>query len=233
MVRTLNAAALLKAWEQAAAQPPVGRGSVLLAAAFPDRSADAWANSPLGLRDHALLRLYEGVFGSQLETTGQCPACQERLEVQFRPADISAPFANPEVIEREIQGIPVRFRVPSQADVAAALAAGGGRQVLIERCVEAVETLPAAVVEATVAAMAELDPQADIQIAVACPGCGREHEFAFDVAAYIWSELEDWAHRMIEEIHTLARAYHWREQDILEMSAFRRRMYLDLIEAEA
>ena len=233
MVRTLNAATLLTAWEQAAAQPPVGRGSILLAAAYPDRAADAWANSPLGLRDSALLRLYEGIFGSTLETTGHCPVCQERLEVRFRPADITAPYASPDVIEQEIQGVPVRFRAPSQADVAAALAAADGRQVLIERCVEAAHALPAAVIDEAVAAMAALDPQADVQVAVSCPGCGSEREFGFDIAAYVWSELEDWAHRMMEEIHILARAYHWREQDILEMSAHRRRMYLDLIGAEA
>ena len=233
MVRILNASALLMAWERAAAQPPGARASILLSVACPERSADEWAACPLGWRDQALLRLQEGVFGSRMETTGPCPNCQEPLEVQFRPADIEVPLADSAVAEREVGGLLVRFRLPSQADVMAALAAPDARWELLRRCVENAEALPPAVRDGAVAAMAELDPQADVQIPVACPSCGEHHEFAFDIAQYVWGELQDWAQSMLAEVHRLAVAYHWREQDILEMSAWRRRSYLDLIESEA
>ena len=52
---------------------------------------------------------------------------------------------------------------------------------------------------------------------------------ALDVAADFWLELHAWARGMLREIHTLARAYGWREADILALSPARRRHYLQLV----
>lgn len=77
--------------------------------------------------------------------------------------------------------------------------------------------------------MAEAEPQADVQLALACPACGHRWLATFDVVSYFWSEVNAWAYRVLGEVHTLAFAYCWREEDILAMSPWRRRVYLEMV----
>ena len=62
-----------------------------------------------------------------------------------------------------------------------------------------------------------------------CPACGRFWQAAFDIASYLWSELDALAQRLLGEVHTLARAYGWREADVLSMSPWRRQFYLEMV----
>jgi hypothetical protein len=50
----------------------------------------------------------------------------------------------------------------------------------------------------------------------------------FDIEEYFWVEVAARAMRILREIHILARAYGWREADILAMSTRRRQAYLEL-----
>ena len=70
-----------------------------------------------------------------------------------------------------------------------------------------------------------------MRIALACPACGETSEQGFDIAAYLWADVNDWALRTVADVHLLASRYGWREDDILSMSAFRRRVYLRMIES--
>lgn len=88
--------------------------------------------------------------------------------------------------------------------------------------------LPTAVREAVTRAMAEADPHADIRLALDCPDCGHRWSSPFDPGSYLWDEIDDWATRLLQQVHALASAYAWSERDILAMSARRRRHYLEL-----
>ncbi|MES1153596.1 MAG: hypothetical protein ABUL45_01560, partial [Rhodanobacter sp.] len=77
-------------------------------------------------------------------------------------------------------------------------------------------------------AMAQADPQADLQLAFRCPDCGHEWQPLFDIARFLWQELHAWALHMLREVDTLAQAYHWAEADILALSPRRRQAYLEL-----
>jgi hypothetical protein len=77
--------------------------------------------------------------------------------------------------------------------------------------------------------MAEIDPQADIQIALTCPACLHQWSAAFDIASHLWIEVNSWAMRILDEVHRLASAYGWSEADILELSPMRRQLYLGMI----
>jgi len=90
--------------------------------------------------------------------------------------------------------------------------------------------LPAEVVTAIAQCMAEADPQADVQLALACPQCQHAWEASFDIVSYFWSEIQAWAGRILREVHSLASAYGWREAEILALSPWRRQAYLELIE---
>jgi hypothetical protein len=77
--------------------------------------------------------------------------------------------------------------------------------------------------------MAACDPQAEVLLDLNCPACGHGWQALFDVVAFFWAELAAQAKRLLREVHTLARAYGWREADILGMSARRRQFYLEMV----
>lgn len=79
--------------------------------------------------------------------------------------------------------------------------------------------------------MAQLDPQGDIQLTLACPKCSHEWLSPLDIVSYLWREINTWAGRTLNEIHLIASAYGWREADILALSPRRRQTYLELIES--
>jgi len=62
-----------------------------------------------------------------------------------------------------------------------------------------------------------------------CPSCGYAWPAPFDIASFFWTEVDAWARVLLREIHVLASAYHWCEEDILRLSPWRRRSYLEQI----
>ena len=79
--------------------------------------------------------------------------------------------------------------------------------------------------------MAETDPQADVQLALACPACGHTWQATFDIVSFFWSEINAWAYHTLREVHGLALAYGWTETDILALSPQRRQLYLEMATA--
>jgi hypothetical protein len=93
----------------------------------------------------------------------------------------------------------------------------------------AVETLPDSVIESLSAGMAAADPQAEIEFNLKCNACKSEWSELFEVEKFLWSEIQSWATRVLNEVHQLAAAYGWSESEILGMSSVRRSAYLNLI----
>lgn len=241
-MRPLTAAHLLDTWEGAAGRSPVERALALLAVACPDEPTERLASLPIGERDALLLDLRETIFGVELTSVANCPACGERLEFNFETSDIrqlSSPHPGGAGLELESDGARVSFRLPNSSDLLAARRGGGdARQALVERCVlqavgPAGELAPGqlapALLDALAQAMAAADPLADIRLATSCHACGHAWNVPFDVAAYLWTEIETWAYRTLQEVHRLALAYGWSQADILQMSAWRRQYYLALL----
>jgi hypothetical protein len=203
------------------------------------------AQHSIGRRNTLLIHVREWLFGPQLSGVAFCPACGEQLELNFattdiRPASSSAEAADTLVLQHE--DYDVHFRLPNSLDVAA-LPAGSNpasiRQLLLQRCLvaaqcageaTAVSQLPVVVLDEVAARMEQADPQANIELALVCPNCGHEWQAPFDMLAYLWRELDDWAVRTLRDVHRLAATYGWHECDILNMSPWRRQIYLDLIE---
>lgn len=242
-METIGAAELLEIWERGQGAAPAGRALLLLAAAEPARPPAELAAGSVGARDAALLRLRERTFGPRLVSRVACPACGEALELDFAVADVLVEGGPPAAAEHTLAlgGYSLTFRLPSGADLAALdprADPAALRRELLARCVgearegEAVcdpRELPEAVADAVAARMAELDPQADVQLALACPACGAEWQALFDIASFLWAELEAWAARTLRDVDALARAYGWSEAAILALSPWRRRCYLELV----
>lgn len=253
-MRALSASDLLDVWERGRPHGAVQRALAVLGAACPNVPPEALAELTIGQRDGRLLTLREWAFGSRMTGLSICPCCRDRLELVFETTDIrSAPEHTPAEPGAELslsaEGYEIRFRVPNSLDLQATSGTGDAtetRQRLLERCISTVQVanpegaqpdgeagsiddLPTTVIDEVAAHMAKADPQADVQLTVSCPACGHEWLAMLDVVSFFWAEIETWAYRTLNQVHSLASAYGWREADILAMSAWRRQRYLEMI----
>jgi hypothetical protein len=245
-MRTPTPAQLLQAWERGGEASATTCCLALLDAGCDEFTAEALASLPLGRRDTLLLQLRSRLFGDDVCGVATCPACGATVEATFRcselvrepPTDAETTMAPEYLYARD--DVRVRFRLPDSLDLLALQACsdpGSTRQVLLERCVVDVESgrgvrglqLLSPTLQAGLAqAMASVDPQIDVQLAVTCPDCAQQWQPLFDIARFLWQELHAWALRTLREIDTLARSYRWSEADILALSPRRRQAYLEL-----
>ena len=245
MIHIPSAEQLVRAWEAGMALPHAARAIELLAAVDPETSRSAAAALSLGERDRRLLCLRRALFGPVLDATAGCPSCGDRVEFAVNVESLLVPPpAAPLQGAVDVACVSVEFRLPTSADLLALLRAPSGLSghSLLSRCVTRIvgnpaeeagsfAAIPEAVRDAVASKMAALDPQADVQLSMSCPGCQHRWVLDFDVVSYLWSELTSWVRRLLIEVHQLALAYGWREADILAMSSQRRAGYLELIGA--
>jgi hypothetical protein len=246
-MNALSAETLLRVWEENFPLHPIQRSLALLAAAWPERSAAEWGRASVGQRDTCLLALREALFGSELQTTTACPRCGERLESIFHTHQIrvgipTLPSAPAELCLHE-QEFEIRYRLPTSEDLlvlTAEPARMSGGAALLDRCVQKVwrhgaecqrGELSPEVVALLTEEIARHDCDAHIEIGLTCPVCRHTWSATFDIVSYLWSEIGDWAARLLQDVHVLASAYGWHERDILALSATRRRLYLELAQS--
>ena len=87
-------------------------------------------------------------------------------------------------------------------------------------------------VEPIQAAMQELDPLVSYCLRVKCPACGAELDYEVDLEDMALRRLRDAQARLIEEVHCIASKYHWSEEQILSIPAWRRSRYITMIERD-
>jgi len=240
----LSTDALLSAWERGRAESEfIGRSLALLEAASPDGAPVSVAELSIGARDSLLLRLQERLFGGHINALANCGGCGERVELSFDLSDVRTPLP-PEtngalIVTRE--QYQVEFRLPNSRDL---LALSGPKEIeekrmrLLERIVIRADSsgrsigareLPEELISAMESEMLAADPQAEVILKLRCQSCGHEWGALFDAGSFLWKEVEAWAIRLLHEVHLLARAYGWRESDILAMTAWRRHAYLEML----
>jgi hypothetical protein len=233
-MRPLSAPAIVDLWEHTAAQHPLDRAIAMLSTARPELAVEDVAALPIGSRDAFLAEIRELTFGPKAAAVMDCPACSERLEFEVDLRELRA-HEVPQPFQVESGAYRFTVRVPDSRDLAAAIGAADGRAALLERCVfessVALDDLPENVIGEIASRMAERDPQAEVMLRLECPRCGRAVDALFDIASFLWAEIQTEARRLIGQVHELASAYGWREADILAMSARRRQMYLDMVNA--
>jgi len=190
----------------------------------------------VGDREALLLHLRRLTLGDRLELVLSCPACGEALGLDLRVGELLLPPYEDWAPEHSVpvDGMRVRFRLPTGSDLeaaarAAAVDPGDGVRVVLERCVLAAEgalELPRAAADAVAARMAELDPQAEVVLDMPCAICGHRFTVTVDAGELLARELADRADVLLHEIHLLALHYGWQESELLEMGTRRRRRYV-------
>jgi len=200
-----------------------------------------FADLAIGERDAMLLRLRAAIFGSSVAATAACPSCGAAAELEFVVDDLVGAGSAAGELSVTAAGYSVSFRLPTTADLAS-LPLGSDRtaaaQHLLARCVLScrdaanapvpLDEVPPALINAIADAMAAADPCADIEFDITCPGCGTRWAAPFDPVTFVWTEVDAWAQRTLTEVDALARAYGWREAEVLALSPWRRRRYLEL-----
>lgn len=240
-------AELLTTWERGAQQPWARRALGLLHAFHPGADIDELARLSIGERDARLLSARAALFGSRVDCLASCPRCGERLEASFTIDDIRTPAPPPPAAGQphhvDVDGYEVTFRLPDSNDILALQSSGDSGSPegqLLASCllearqdahVIAGDAIPGEVLAVVAQQLAHADPQADVQLALECAACSHRWHSTFDIVAHLWAEVDAWAKRRLEEVHSLASAYGWHERDILAMSPTRRGVYLDLVGA--
>jgi hypothetical protein len=233
-MRPLSAAELMYHWETGLQQSLLDRSLGLLATACAADPEQIAALS-IGERDARLLQLREWIFGSRLLNMAYCPHCAEQVEwetsvqqLRLQPSLQSDTLSSRSL---ETSGYTIHYRLPNTLDICAAYT---NAAALLQRCILEVQpagtaSLPDHVTAALMQRMSDEDPQADIRMLLSCPACQHQWEALFDIASYLWAEVHQWALRLLQEVSLLARAFGWSEKDILNMSAQRRKLYLEML----
>jgi hypothetical protein len=221
----LSESDLLTVWETGLGQSRVRRALGLAVAGGADPSSAA--DLSVGQREAIVLALRQSCFGDRLPCAVTCPACVEQLELELTVDDVRADTATGDTTivagERELRVRPVTSRDLLEVDATRPAA----REILLSRCVDPADALSDQELDAAAAALSSVDPQADVSIPLDCAACGHTWSAPFDVADYLWIEIEAYARRLLLDVHTLACAYGWTEADVLAVSPARRLFYLE------
>ncbi|MBT2442711.1 hypothetical protein J7E93_21890 [Streptomyces sp. ISL-36] len=155
-----------------------------------------------------------------------------------------------------VGGLEVRFRAPSVSDFERASESAdpeSAAQTLLSSCVIGARRLPAGpgpddlavdpspgaglsldalpeeVVDALDTELHRHDPYGDLRVTTVCPACGHGFDVGLDPVTVFWEEIEGHARLLLFDVHRLASAYGWSEQDCLRLDPVRRACYLELI----
>ena len=222
-------AAVLDVWERSSALERPWRELALLELTG-DEPVEA-ARLPLGERDRRLLALRASLFGRWIPCETRCGACDERLELELDGEGLAVDPASTSV-HHERPRASVGIRPPDSTDIAAALAPtirrrrsssaasilGGDRR----RCRPRRARRP-------FAAWPSWTPARRSGSRRPVPPAARRRPCC-SIRRPSWSRRSTGTpRRILREVDQLARAYGWREPDVLALGPARRRAYLGLV----
>jgi hypothetical protein len=240
-MKPLTPDSVLTAWERGRSRHPIDRALLLFALSEPDVAVDSLADQPLGRRNSALMRLRQATFGSRLRAYLDCAACGERQVIELDAFELLATGAPCGEGNDQISVDGRNFRLPTSRDLALIAVEADVDQAatkLLELCAldeisarQDSDTALSVLMDSVAAALEQADPLAELTLDFVCDSCGHAGTVPFDIATFLWEEVESQARRLFDEVHLLARAYGWNEAEILALSEARRSAYLERVTA--
>jgi len=199
---------------------------------------EAFAELRLGARIEGLLRL-AGLHGTgEIAQLLRCGECDAKIEFSLPFADLAdlqRPVGEMEEVRVELPGdADLRLRLPHAADLRswAALSVNAEETTIAESLRIAGAPVTTAQLPAIERALAAADPLLDFHARLSCPECQVYQDVPCDLEALALGVLAREQARLLELVHRLAWAYHWSEEVILRLPAWRQRFYLTRLEAE-
>lgn len=198
--------------------------------------ATAAARWSVPRRRQGLMAIVHATLGDHVQALAKCtaPGCRNPIELELGLASFVADA--PERVGFEVAGTRHECRMPSGADLAAWSREAFDASWLAARLViaddgEPLEWTPARL-DALASALAAADPLAALTVPVTCPSCGTAIDVTLDLEPLLLGALRAVARETLEDVHRLARAYHWSEAEIVAMARTRRRTYLSRLQRE-
>ncbi|MFP2934737.1 hypothetical protein ACLESO_58450, partial [Pyxidicoccus sp. 3LG] len=202
-------------------------------------------------RDRALVLLRSISLGSRITTEVRC-ACGTANEIAFGLDALDLGFSLPvgplrcELGEGKVAEVALPTAGDQEDLFDAALTTAAERKTwllgrLLRRYGERTEGfdqdfargLPIAERRRLETAIDEALPDFDLSMLVRCSACHSEMRVPFDVPVFFFGELRARGGRaLLRQIHTLAKAYHWSEHELLSLPLHRRLEYLLLLEED-
>lgn len=236
---------LLLVWEKGLHQPELYKALYLLELLYPDTDLETLMAFSIGERDANLLYLRQLFFGNWFYNSANCPSCSQKIEWEMPLEALQLQTIDSKIehktFEFTFEGKTIPFRLPNSRDMldlSQKPDTSNATDFLLKKCMLPSsadhlksESFSADLKNEIIEKMAELDPQADIQMDLICPECEHTWALNFDILKYLWAEIEDWAYRLLQDIGVLAMHFSWSEKDILELSSFRRNLYLKMLQS--
>lgn len=233
---------LLTIWEFGTKHSVIETSLFLLSYAYPEHDIPHIAAFSIGERDARLLHLRESLFGPVLQNTSDCTVCHQKMEwetsidsLKLQPISETVPG----LMDLNYKEHHIELRLPNSLDILELNEQDSeDDQVsqLIEQCVvnstlpqKQAKKMSKTLKHKIVQIMEDHDPQANVVMKLSCSECGNQWEATFDILQYLLKEINDWAIEMLQDVYTLAVNFGWSESDILDMSRFRRNLYLNMI----
>ena len=144
-------------------------------------------------RDRALFDFRAQVFGDRVEAVTFCPACGSSSKCTSRWRRSRRRKAPPRVRRfgpLRIGGTRIRCRLPNSEDLlaVASLTDIAEARDAADRPLRAKPTTPICASRPRHSWRHQAD---DVQLDLTCPSCGHAWQTAFDIAAFVWRELDD------------------------------------------
>ena len=208
--------------------------------------SEAWWGEPVGARIASLLRIAAATDGVNAFTVQlQCALaeCQSAFEIVL-PLDEVIGNGGATVADRITvtlaDGRRVTVRPPtgndqrewgsrrysSQHEAALAIAS----RLVIE---PHMSTIDASAIDIIAAALAAADPLVSFTVSCTCPACGRPNETTVDLEMLALRRIAARRQALLQDVHALACAYGWTEQETLAIPPERRAEYRQLIDRVA
>lgn len=86
--------------------------------------------------------------------------------------------------------------------------------------------VPESWVDGLATELAQRDPLTALELEARCPACGTTFTIEFDLEAQLLERLQARQEQTLRHIHELASAYHWSEDEIVQLPTWRRHYYL-------
>jgi len=215
----------------------------LVAACVRPEGGDEWTEDdvwywPLTRRTQALLALAAATRGTDLRVLSRCSnaACAELMEVHLDLMSLRRSCDETAFEFQPAPGVRLRLRVPCGDDQRKAGAVAEQdplalmRLLVVEGDANAFQRAWLAQAEAS---LEEHDELTAMSLRSACPWCGLENEFSFDLEGHLLRDLQRRQESLLDGVHRLARAYHWSESEIIRLPPHRLEYYLRRIQEEA
>jgi len=186
-------------------------------------------------RDRIFAALYMAVYGNKIESTVACQQCSGRFDLDFSLQSLLDHYQlSTTASEKGIYTLEneASFRLPTGADelLLQEISGTSGEDFLLSKCLIAGDIKK--VGEQVQQKMAEIAPVLNVAMQANCPECETDQEVHFDIQTFFLTRLKREYALLVNEVHRIAKSYHWSPDAILNLPRHLRKQYVAVIESE-